>query len=206
MPKNHWRELKSPSFKTGQVLGCWTVIGPPKALPYGRNSILAQYPVRCVCGKKRWHTPAHLRGKDASYSCGCTISEQTLALKSTHRSSKTRLYTIWAGMKSRCNYQKNIMYHRYGGRGIAVYRQWMNDFSVFKEWAESNGYKPKRQLHRINNDENYIPSNCVWLTEKQHAEKHKELKSKQRSEQNKKRTKESYARNQRDSLGRFCKK
>ena len=38
--------------------------------------------------------------------------------------SKKRLYSIWRGMKTRCNNENHVIFHRYGGRGIKVSDEW----------------------------------------------------------------------------------
>lgn len=66
-------------------------------------------------------------------------------------------------MRSRCLTASNKDYGNYGGRGITVCKEW-DDFSVFRSWALSNGYKEGLSIDRKNNDGNYEPSNCRWAT------------------------------------------
>jgi hypothetical protein len=75
-------------------------------------------------------------------------------------------------MCQRCYYEKYRFYHRYGGRGIIVCEEWLNSYEKFREWALLNGYdyslpKGKCTLDRINNDGNYEPDNCRWITIKE---------------------------------------
>ena len=70
-------------------------------------------------------------------------------------------------MKKRCNYPKYRYYHRYGGRGIKVCDEWVNNFMAFFEWANSNGYSDNLSLDRIDNDKNYTPDNCRFVTQKE---------------------------------------
>ena len=72
-------------------------------------------------------------------------------------------YNTWQGMKARCLNPNNPKYHRYGGRGIKVCEEWM-DIKNFSEWALSNGWKQGLTLDRINNDGNYCPENCRWVS------------------------------------------
>lgn len=82
--------------------------------------------------------------------------------KYKHGGSKTRLYTIWINMKSRCYNPKCKEYRWYGAKGIKVCNEWLNDFSAFHEWAISNGYSDKLTIDRENCNGNYEPSNCRW--------------------------------------------
>ena len=88
--------------------------------------------------------------------------------KFVHGGTGSRLYKVWNGMKQRCNDPNSIAYHRYGGRGIRVCDEWLS-YTNFEDWALSAGYDPdapkgKCTLDRINNDGNYEPSNCRWVS------------------------------------------
>lgn len=85
----------------------------------------------------------------------------------THGHSKTKLYGVWLGMKRRCDYRKDKRYQRYGGRGITVCDEWRNDYVTFESWAINNGYKQGLSIDRIDNNGNYCPENCRWVTTKQ---------------------------------------
>lgn len=123
---------------------------------------------KCTCGVVRVVLLASLKsGK--SISCGCYRKEKTSASNMKHGLSqgRNRLYSIWKAMKTRC-YNKTIkQYCDYGGRGIEVCSEWLNDFSVFHDWAINNGYEEGLDIDREDNDKNYTPDNCRFRTKKQ---------------------------------------
>lgn len=82
---------------------------------------------------------------------------------------KTRIYSIYKGMKDRCRYKTNDNYERYGGRGIRVCEEWLADYMNFYNWAINNGYKEGLTLDRIDSNKNYEPDNCRWATYKEQA-------------------------------------
>jgi hypothetical protein len=71
-------------------------------------------------------------------------------------------------MRERCRNPKNIAYHNYGGRGIGYCDEWER-FEPFSEWAMANGYEEGLQLDRIDNDGDYAPDNCRWVTPSQNC-------------------------------------
>lgn len=87
-------------------------------------------------------------------------------MRNPHYMVGTRLYRVWSNMKSRCLNPNSDQYKWYGARGICVDQLWQN-FQPFMKWALENGYSEEMELDRIDNDKNYSPENCRWITHKE---------------------------------------
>lgn len=77
-----------------------------------------------------------------------------------------RLSLVHKYMMNRC-YGEHIpesISRRYRDRGITVCEQWRANPGLFIEWAVNAGYQDGLQLDRINNDGNYEPGNCRFVT------------------------------------------
>jgi hypothetical protein len=85
--------------------------------------------------------------------------------KPTHGLSYTPEYRAWQTMRLRCVDPTNAAYPDYGGRGITVCERWLNSVEAF---VADMGPKPTpaHELDRENNDGNYEPDNCRWVTRK----------------------------------------
>lgn len=82
-----------------------------------------------------------------------------------------KLYKAWLNIKSRCYDKNNISYKRYGGRGIVVSKEWINDFNKFKKDMNNSFLKhiskygsKNTTFDRINVNGNYCKENCRWAT------------------------------------------
>ena len=157
---------------TGQRFGRLTAIIPTEK----RRGRCVIWLCRCDCGNLTEVSLDDLR-REHTKSCGCLhreISQKrsgNLSHLYKHGRTRTRLYRIWNHMKDRCLNPNHIKYHRYGGRGINVWPEWKGNFVAFKFWAILSGYQNNLTIDRIDNDGNYEPDNCQWITRAENARK-----------------------------------
>lgn len=84
-----------------------------------------------------------------------------------HGMSNHPLYRVRNAMIGRTTNPKDKRYCLYGARGIKVCKEWLDSKTAFFNWALSNGYKKGLSLDRINNNADYCPENCRFVTQKE---------------------------------------
>lgn len=81
------------------------------------------------------------------YNLQCTYEEYRAITK------------CYDGMLRRCYKEGSNGYNRYGGRGIEVCQEWLDNKWNFITWADGK-YKKGLTLDRIDVNKNYEPENC----------------------------------------------
>lgn len=153
-----------------------------KEIPFNSNSI---YEVLYICDflDKYRHKMFHVKCKKCAWEgnirkyeinhteeCNHTdhMGFYTKIVRKTSHTRK-RLYSILSGMKERCYNKEDKNYKFYGGKGISICEEWLNDKDVFVEWALLNGYVQGLTIDRIDENKNYCPENCRWVSRANNA-------------------------------------
>lgn len=119
----------------------------------------------CECGKEILVLSYSLRSGLAS-SCGC--KQKRYKHGHTIKRRQSPEYSAWIDMKKRCLNPNNKDFSYYGARRITICNRWKNSFENF--YADM-GTRPKGMiLDRRDNDGNYEPGNCRWVTRKIQAD------------------------------------
>ena len=134
-----------------------------------------KYPVQATCstcGGQRTVSKYRIKSPYVCRPCssrrtGLKTHAANSPFQPTHGMVDSDIYQVWCRMKQRCQNPNDPSYKNYGGRGISLCEEWNKDFTKFAAWA--TGYAKGLQIDRINNDGNYEPGNCRWVTPKQNA-------------------------------------
>jgi len=124
---------------------------------------------KCDCGNEITAITNNLTRGGHTTSCGCFRLERAIEASKTHGMSSHPLYLVYDGIMSRCLNKKNKRHKDYGGRGITVCDEWAEDKVKFFDWAQANGYEKGLEIDRRNNDGNYEPSNCRFVTPRENS-------------------------------------
>lgn len=131
---------------------------------------------QCHCGNVTTVNSRHLKAGNIK-SCGCLNLEiNSIRMKGNNYGFKHGLYEhplrfIRKSMIHRCYNSNNRFYKNYGGRGIAVCEQWKNSLEDFVSWSIEKGWVKGLSIDRIDNDLNYTPENCQWITISENSRK-----------------------------------
>lgn len=157
-------------YNEGDKVGnCIFIKELPTVIVGKSNTVRRVASFRCICGNEFNATLLSVRNEHTT-SCGCIrdnkIRQQGYKNKK-HGMRNHPLYKVWRGIIDRCTKPNHVAYHNYGGRGINVCSRWQNIENFIEDMYPT--YARGLDIDRIDNDDNYTPTNCRWITRKQNS-------------------------------------
>lgn len=137
---------------------------------FDESGTMVKLVCKCDCGNEKSFYP-HIFTSGAIKSCGCLRRETRENFHCVkHGYAYDSLYRKFLCMKRRCYWENDPHYNYYGGRGITICDEWLDNPGNFVEWAvETKPKDGKYSLDRIDNDGPYAPWNCRWVTMKEQS-------------------------------------
>lgn len=117
------------------------------------------------------HFTARATGKAAHNQTLCGTCASTVL-----RGTTDPLYSIWNTIKQRCYNTKRKDYHRYGGAGVTMADEWVDDPVAFISWCKANGWSSELVIDKdlksaeLGITPIYAPHTISFLTVQQNAE------------------------------------
>lgn len=120
---------------------------------------------KCDCGNITETYLSDVR-RGHTQSCGCIWREVIPTLLYKHGLKQDRLYDKWCCIKSRCFNPNVNEYMYYGGRGITLFDEWIENPVAFISYCKTlDGWDDRTlSIDRIDTNGNYEPGNIRFST------------------------------------------
>lgn len=159
------------TYKKGDTVGDHGVIfikgKPPRNHNSGQKTKMGLF--RCPrCGREFISSVGSVNF-GSTRSCGCLAREIITKRNTKHGLRHTPLYKRWLNIKRRCTNKNHKDFKHYGGRGITLCEEWMNDPAAFIAYCKTlEGWdNAKLTIDRIDNNASYEPHNIRFIPQKE---------------------------------------
>lgn len=154
-------------LQPGDLFGNWVVL---ELVPKEQRTIACglQYRCQCQCDHK---TVSKVAGSALRRGRSTQCKKCAGVGVKSHNQARTPEYHAWLGLRDRCLNPLHAGYKNYGGRGIKVHPSWLPAGAGFLQFLRDVGPRPTKQhsIHRVDNDGDYAPGNCVWATDREQS-------------------------------------
>lgn len=153
----------------GKIYGCYEIISRTNQRA---NDGHIKYNCRCIhCGtEKQMQLSAIKYKKSTMCTHYVTIGSITIPNVVEDKSiPNRRLRKIFLDFIHRCYDITDKDYRFYGEKGVGVCRKWIENPYEFYQWSITNGYNKKLTIDRINEEKDYSPDNCRWISRSENA-------------------------------------
>lgn len=146
-----------PEDRVGETHDIYTIVGVDRKAK-GDSRVF-----KCKCNICGWTSFLNISEMERPTNC-THINRNGEYRNQKFRWENKRIGRIFHLMLQRCYNEKDKRYRWYGGKGVKVCDDWVNDPSAFEQWAVNNGYDDSLTIDRINPDKDYCPENCRWIS------------------------------------------
>lgn len=124
------------------------------------------YHVKCrECG---WETDMEFRFISIAKGCKHILLGGHY-IQTNFKWENHRLQIIFRNIKRRCYDADEKSFRWYGAKGIKVCDEWLENPKAFEDWAFKNGYADTLTINRIDEEKDYCPENCEWISSKENS-------------------------------------
>lgn len=153
----------------GKIYGCYEIVSRTDQRANDGHII---YNCKCIhCGTEKQMQLSSIKYRNDN-SCTHYVIVGDISIPNDIKNKSIpnkRLRKIFLDIVHRCYDIKNKDYRFYGEKGIGVCKEWIENPFDFYQWSINNDYNNRLTIDRINEEKDYSPENCRWVSRSENA-------------------------------------